>query len=165
KLPSSKEGYCELLKLSASSTSKIHPNAAEVGETKLIMFPLKVCAASSVWLLLLTQAHRALLCTFTIISGENIPWGEVEYAPNETLTPPSEGGCLKQCLEDFPECGMVITDKVDELIFCFLYYVRAIPLHNASTNVRNLIDKENIYVLKRVEYDPACPLVDTVLPA
>ncbi|VDO22808.1 unnamed protein product [Haemonchus placei] len=87
-------------------------------------------------------AHRALLCTFTIFSAGNIPWDEVEYAPNTTLTAPSEGGCLKQCLEDFPECGMVITDKVDELIYCFLCYVRAIPLHNASTNVRPVSEDE-----------------------
>ncbi|XGW27443.1 hypothetical protein V3C99_007777, partial [Haemonchus contortus] len=74
------------------------------------MLLLKAFAAPSVSLLFLMQAHRVLLCTFTITTVENAPWHEVRT--NETTTVQSEGVCLKQCLEDFPGCCMVVTKRI-----------------------------------------------------
>uniref|UniRef100_A0A7I4YPM0 Apple domain-containing protein n=1 Tax=Haemonchus contortus TaxID=6289 RepID=A0A7I4YPM0_HAECO len=129
------------------------------------MLSLKAVAAPSVWIFFLMQAHRALLCTFTIISTKDIPWHKVESHPNITIPARSEGVCLKQCLESFPECYMVITDRTDEQTFCFLYYARSKPIRHAAQTVSGFNANENIYVLNRTEVVTTCPLADTMLPA
>uniref|UniRef100_A0A7I4Y3Q8 Secreted protein n=1 Tax=Haemonchus contortus TaxID=6289 RepID=A0A7I4Y3Q8_HAECO len=48
------------------------------------MHLLKAQAASSLWLLFLMQAHRALSCTFTSVTTEAVPWAKVQY--NTTIT-------------------------------------------------------------------------------
>uniref|UniRef100_A0A7I5EB84 Apple domain-containing protein n=1 Tax=Haemonchus contortus TaxID=6289 RepID=A0A7I5EB84_HAECO len=124
------------------------------------MLLLKAFATPSVSLLFLMQAHSALLCTFTITTSENVAWNEV--TSNKTTIVQSEGVCLKQCLEDFPDCCMVVTDKVYGKIFCFLYQPfphKKIPLKNYHETT------EKIYVLERDKMDSTCPLADTVLPA
>nr|CDJ88178.1 unnamed protein product [Haemonchus contortus] len=126
------------------------------------MHILGASAASYILLLFLMQAHNGLLCTFTTITIEEMPWDKVVYS--KTISAQNEGGCLKQCLEDFPECSIVATDKVDKWIYCFLYYERSTPLGLSVERYVNYTGGENIYRLERGRSNTACPPANTVLP-
>ncbi|VDO31496.1 unnamed protein product [Haemonchus placei] len=128
------------------------------------MLLLKAVAAPSVWILFFIQVHRALLCTFTIITSEEAPWDKAEVA--KALSAQSEGACLKQCLEDFPECFIVATAKVDEGVQCSLFNERSVPQNYVEEMYETYTAGENIYILDRARNNNnACPSADTVLPA
>ncbi|VDO23849.1 unnamed protein product [Haemonchus placei] len=132
--------------------------------TRRNMLLLKARAAPFLWLLFFMQAHMALSCTFTIVTINTMPYTKVQY--NRTIEAQSEGGCLKKCLENYPECLMVGVDNTGDGIYCFLYFPRYIPPnHVIHKHINYNNPNETMYLLERDKVDLTCPLVDTKLPA
>nr|CDJ93202.1 unnamed protein product [Haemonchus contortus] len=127
------------------------------------MLRLKAQSAPSLWLLFLMQAYVALSCTFTIVTLDTMPYTKVQY--NKTIEADSEGGCLKKCLEDYPECLMVGVNNTAYGIYCFLYFPRVHVPKVIHKHVNYNNPNETMYLLERDKEDLTCPLVDTKLPA
>ncbi|XGW06618.1 hypothetical protein V3C99_016723 [Haemonchus contortus] len=122
------------------------------------MLLLRAQAATYLWLLFLVQAHRTLSCTFTSVPNEASLRNKVQY--NKTITAESEGGCLKKCLEDYPNCLGVGVEPYYGRIYCFVYVPAYTPAGAYHAN-----PKEVFYLLERDKVDLQCLLVNTVLPA
>ncbi|VDO52753.1 unnamed protein product [Haemonchus placei] len=122
------------------------------------MLLLRAQAATSLWLLFLVQAHGTLSYTFTNEPLEPFVSSIGQY--NLTITAESEGGCLKKCLEDYPNCLGVGVEPYYGRIYCFVYVPAYTPAGAYHAN-----PKEVFYRLERDKVDLQCPLVNTVLPA
>ncbi|XGW25596.1 hypothetical protein V3C99_006754 [Haemonchus contortus] len=117
---------------------------------------LSFSAKQLVWLLLLLQVHRVLLCTFEVVSGEvqNV------YAKG-MWTSQSRGDCLKMCVEDFHDCIVAGIRENATKYDCIIYYH-----HDFNRDEVNYGHDPSItlYRLKKGEDRLECPLAEKVLP-
>ncbi|VDO47549.1 unnamed protein product [Haemonchus placei] len=78
----------------------------------------------------------------------------------KTVYSQTYGGCLKKCVEEFPECAIVGIQAEGSDYLCYIYALNSALNYNPSPGGYSM----EIYVLERNKVDVECPLAAHVFP-